>query len=347
MKKFIFLFIVVLSGLLYPTLVWAQSQNVVKMRAQEIRTDLKEDTRFFIKNGEEIITRFPTKYLENRPRLSIFLPEGYAAAQGRFPSLYILAHEGGAQYTREDFTVNPATAGSVVIVVSMNGGGDMGAFLARELLPYIDLNYKTDDLAQARTLLGADDMGLKITEVLASPAGTAFKKAFIALYAATAMPQLEGDFAPDVKIAAVGALGNMTRIQQLMEGKNLKFAQNFIIAGAPCPHTEKCEIKPWSAYDYSWLNTSAAAVAGVEPRLSADKISPAGASFLWLDVKFKGGFAASYIPAVLKFSPPFLAWDAQAAELSVIPGAATGKVKISGPLYFYGKGLKTSLKISE
>jgi hypothetical protein len=68
---------------------------------------------------------------------------------------------------------------------------------------------------------------------------------------------------------------------------------------------------------------------------------------LWLEVKFKGGFTASYIPAILKFSPPFLAWDAAAAELSVIPGATAGKVKISGPLYFYGKGFKTSLKIAQ
>ena len=324
----------------------AQSQNIIKMRAQEVRADIKEDMRVFVKDGEEVITRFPSKYLENRPRISVFLPEGYAAAQGRYLSFYLLEREGGPQYALSDFSANPAMAGAVVIAVSMSGGGDVWAFLSRELLPYIDLNYKTDDMAQARALLGADDMGVKITEILAAPAGASFKKAFIALYASMAMPRLAGDFAHDVKIAAAGALGNMARWQQLLESKNLKFAQNFVIAGAPCPPTEECKPKSWAAYDYGWLKESGAAVvAGIKPRLSAAKISPADTALLWLDIKFKGGFAASYIPAALKFAPPFLAWDAAAAELSVIPGASAGKVKISGPLYFYGKNFKTSLKI--
>ncbi|MDR1123118.1 MAG: esterase family protein [Elusimicrobiota bacterium] len=348
MKKFIPAFAAVLPVLFLFNPVLAQGQNIIKMRAQEIRIDLKEDMRVFVKDGEEVITRFPSKYLENRARLSVYLPEGYADAQGRFPSFYILEHEGGPQYARADFADNPNMAGAVVIVVSMSGGGDAGAFLARELLPYIDLNYKTDDTAQARTLLGADDMGLKIIGMLASGAGASFKKAFVALYAATAVPQLGDGFTPDIKIAAAGALGNMARLQQLLEDKNLKFARNFVTAGAPCPPTEKCEIKPWAAYDYSWLNAPAAAIAGITPRLGAGKISlAAGSALLWLDVKFKGGFAASYIPADLKFSPPFLAWDPAAAELSIIPGATAGKVKISGPLYFYGKGFKTSLKLTE
>jgi hypothetical protein len=347
MKKFISAFAAVMSVLISLNTVWAQGQDIIKMRVQEIRVDLKEDMRVFVKNGEEVITRFPSQYLENRARFSVFLPEGYTDAQGRFPSFYILEREGSPQYERADFAANPAMAGAVVIVVSISGGGDAAAFLTRELLPYIDLNYKTDDTAQARTLLGADDMGLKIVEILASGGGASFKKAFAALYSVTAMPQLGDGFAPDVKITAAGTLGNMARLQQLLEGKNLKFAQNFTIAGAPCPPVEKCEIKPWAAYDYGWLNAPVAAVAGIAPRLSAGKISPDGSALLWLDVRFKGGFAASYIPQVLKFSPPFLAWDPAAAELSVIPGATTGKVRISGPLYFYGKGFKTSLKLAE
>ena len=78
----------------------------------------------------------------------------------------------------------------------------------------------------------------------------------------------------------------------------------------------------------------------------ADKISVGqeeSADF-WAQVKTKAGII-NYVPRDLKFSPPFLSWDYTAARLSAIYGAAPGKVKISAPLYFYGKGLQTSVQI--
>jgi len=330
MKRLIITFIAVLAA----ASVFAQ------------HTTANESMRIFVKEGEEVLTRFPSKYLDNDARINVILPEGYAQAQGPFPAVYLLGNESldkaGAQkiFGRSGFL-----AKAVLVVVKITGGGNIADFTTRELVPYIDLNYKTDNLPQNRVITAEGQMAVKVLQMLAANNGY-FYNAALLLQDNTAMPAFRDNFSSNLKVFAAGSVGNIARLQFQLEEKGLKFPVNF----ATVIFEPQNDDRQWSKLNFNYLLGGADKTPSkIKVYKSAGKISQKdeGPVRMWLEVKTKGGDIFNYIPRDLKFSPPFLEWDASSADLAVIYGATPGTVKISGPLYFYNKGFKTSVKIAD
>lgn len=320
--------------------VFVISCAVAAFAQQPAHETVSSSARVFAKDGEDVLTRFPSKYLADGARVNIILPAGYDGAYARYPVVYIISDEAFDKAR----IAQTWKIGDKVIFVSLNmTPGDKAAFLTKEFLPYIETNYKAEDSPQKRILAAAGADAVEMLALLSSQPGI-FQNAALLLQDTTPVPTLGPGLDTRLKIYAAGRLSNIARLQMELERGGLKFTQNFVSKiYMPSESTPS-----WQQLDFRYFLTPADfAAKSIAAYLSADKIPFEGAhADLRLDVKTKAG-TLNYIPAELKFSPPFLDWDPSAARLTVIPGATPGKVKISAPLYFYKKGVNTSLQIVE
>ena len=51
---------------------------------------------------------------------------------------------------------------------------------------------------------------------------------------------------------------------------------------------------------------------------------------LRVKARLKGGFLFDYVPSAVRFSPPYLVWNAGLGTLESVPGAESGSIKIRG-----------------
>ena len=328
MKKLLILTFAVLAA----TAVFAQ------------HTTIHEDMRIFVKDGEEVLTRFPSKYLDNDARINVILPKNYDTAQN-FPTVYSLGHESmDKPAAQKIFGASDFWDRAIFIVINIKGGGNIGDFIFKELLPFADTNYKTDALAQSRFIMAEGKMAADVLQMLADNKGYVYNAALL-LQDNMAMPAPQNPFSGNLKIFAAGRVGNIARLQQMLEEKGLKFPVNF----AAVIFEPQDDARQWDKLNFKYFSAGGAGqeISKIKVYQSAGKISQSDAEPLrmWLEAKTKGGDIFNYIPHDLKISPPVLAWDGADAALSIIYGAAPGTVKISGPLYFYNKGFKTSVKV--
>lgn len=294
---------------------------------------MQQDMRIFSKEGEDTIVFFPSDYLGYAPKINVVFPEGYDARQTRFCSVYVINKE---ELPKEALYASfpKEYAGKCLFVnVRFNNipsAKALEGFLGRELLPYMETNYKIDASASAKVLLAGEGYSAPVINVLGGLSGYINNFA-LSFYVNTAMPGLFEGADKDVKVWAVGSLGNMARLQSSLEKSGFKFFDNFgyqIVenSGANPPALrdilnlhyllEKDSLKPLKAK-------------GVFSAKSASSVSEERFNF-WLEASGKKGLKLNYIPASLKIAPPFLSWDYDTASFGVIYGAQPGKVKISG-----------------
>ena len=60
-------------------------------------------------------------------------------------------------------------------------------------------------------------------------------------------------------------------------------------------------------------------------------------SLFWLNLKAKSGYNLAYVPQSVRVSPPFLNWNNEQGNFTVISGATAGKVKVDGKTEFNKK----------
>ena len=132
-----------------------------------------------------------SEVLNEDRRLNVLLPPGYDAATGTFPVIYLLdgsAHEDYfhaaglfdflATYgvmpstivvgisnvdRRRDFTMPSSDPADLKSAPTSGGAAKFVAFLEKELIPYVEKNYRTSD---RRTLIGQSLAGLLATQIL-------------------------------------------------------------------------------------------------------------------------------------------------------------------------------------
>lgn len=102
--------------------------------------------------------------------VSVLLPRGYAESDTRYPVLYLL-HGGGQDHTafmaRPRFAARARTVEMIVVMPAADRGGLPGAavaryedFLARELVAYVDANYRTRPDSASRAIAGLSMGGM-------------------------------------------------------------------------------------------------------------------------------------------------------------------------------------------
>ena len=73
-----------------------------------------------------------------------------------------------------------------------------------------------------------------------------------------------------------------------------------------------------------------AALKRLQAALSAKELVPGNTVALRVKARLKGGFLFDYVPSAVRFSPPYLVWNAGLGTLESVPGAESGNIKIRG-----------------
>jgi enterochelin esterase-like enzyme len=114
---------------------------------------------------------------------SVLLPAAYEESERRYPVLYLL-HGGGQDHrafmARRDFARRARTVEMIVVMPAADRGGMPAAavsryedFIARELVPYVDANFRTLGSAEGRAIAG-----LSMGGMLAAGTGLRFPHLF-------------------------------------------------------------------------------------------------------------------------------------------------------------------------
>lgn len=337
MKKLSFLFLFVICS----CALFAQTVTV--------HTTVKNDMRIFVKDGEEVITAFPSKYLKTDVNIGVILPQGYEKRQSPFPVVYVLGQNlVNKKQVEENFYFrkndNPqAVFVSVLMPARPVTSAQMAEFFTLELLPYFEVNYKVSSSPKERVLAVSGPLAVKGLEIVSSK-GDYFKNLALILLETTPLPALPAGLQDDIKVWAAGNLSNMIRLQTLLENSGLKFPTGFAYKFAAADKNKNI----WSEVNLNYLlnaDTRKVKKAKLHSSLESFSLAQTPSAEVWIDVTL-GGYEANYVPKELKSAPPFFNWDYAAAHLTPIYGAEEGPVNVFGELPS-GKPFAADLKLTK
>lgn len=294
---------------------------------------MQQDMRIFNKEGEDTIVFFPSEYLGYAPKINVVFPEGYNADGARFCSVYVINKDElpkDALYT----SFPKEYAGKCLFVnIRFNNipsAKALEGFMSRELLPYMEINYKVESSSEAKIILAGEGYSAPVINALSDLSGYIGGFA-LSFYVNTAMPGGFEGVSKSARVWALGSKGNMARLQNSLEDAGLKFFDNFGYKIVETASSNPPDLKDILNLTYLLEKDSLKPLKakGVFSVKSASSVSEERFNF-WLDVTGKKGLKLNYIPSSLKIAPPFLSWDYDTASFGVIYGAQPGKVKISG-----------------
>lgn len=309
---------------------------------------VKDNMRIFVKDGEEVITAFPSKYLKTDVKIGVILPQGYEKRESPFPVVYILGQNlVNKKQIEEDFYFrknnNPqAVFVSVLMPARPVSSAEIAEFFTLELLPYFEVNYKISSSPKERVLAASGPFAVKGLEIVSSK-GDYFKNLALVLFETTPLPALSAILQDDIKVWAAGNLSNMIRLQTLLEKNGLKFPAGFAYKFA-APDKNK---NLWAEVNLNYLlnpETRKVKKAKVHSSLESFSLAAMPSAELWINVLLSGGYEVNYVPAAVKSAPPFFNWDYSAAQLTPIYGADERTVTVFGELPS-GKPFAADLKL--
>ena len=305
----------------------AQSVHIVPV-------SLQEDMRIFPHGGEDVIVYFPSEYLPYKTKINVVLPKDYETQNGRFCSVYTLGSGEMPKTAVNEFFPQEYANKCVFVNVRLNNvvqSNLLEQFLSKELLPYIETNYKIEDTPSFKTLIAGEKYSSAVLDVL--PALSNYFGSFAALfYHSTAMPDELSGVSPKISFFAAGSAGNIARIEALFEKNGLKFYKNFAFKVIKNESSNPPKLNTVLNFTYIFDKEVCKPLKakGVFSRGSASSTCEEPIDF-WLEVKSKKNCGEiNYIPQKFKISPPFLSWDYEDASFKIIYGAQSGKVKLSG-----------------
>lgn len=305
----------------------AQSVSIVPFH-------LREDMQIFPHEGEDVILYFPSVYLPYKTKINVVFPKDYDTKNGRFCSVYTLGSGEMPKNAVKEFFPQEYADKCVFVNIRLNNipsGDILEKFLSKELLPYIETNYKIEEASSFKTLMSGEKYSSAVLEVM--PALSNYFGNFAGLfYHSTAVPEDLAGISPEVSVFEAGSVENIARLQALFEQSGLKFYKNFAFKILNTESSKLPDLKTVFDFDYIF-NKNLCKPVKAKAVFSADRASSTSeepVSF-WLTVKSKKNCGElNYIPSNFKTAPPFLSWDYDDVSFKVIYGAQPGKVKISG-----------------
>ena len=294
----------------------------------------KGEMRIFVKEGEEVITNFPSANLTVSPKIHIILP---SENTGRYPSIYIISPE---ELDKEKIEkMYPAFYGKYYFITVRleEGENNFAQFLTSELLPYIEVNYAVSSTPQERTFVAKNSFALAYLADLKNISAY-LKNVALGFDYSSPLPEIPA--VDGLNLFAEGPVENVAALHAALAKQNLVYLKDFAynITKDGTKHFDNLEFL---------FNKAGRKIVKTTPyqqfeTLDLDKDFT---SEFWLNLKSRSGYNLAYIPQDLRIAPPFLNWNNEQAAFNIIPGATVGKVKVSGKTEF-GKKFKAKFDIS-
>ncbi|MFA5162060.1 MAG: alpha/beta hydrolase-fold protein [Elusimicrobiales bacterium] len=363
--RLFFIFIWLLSALAVQPLLAAQpqSENVLAPRP---KPDAFSGLHIYERGDMNTITRFYSPALGGTRTVRVLLPEGYDGSRESYPTVYFpgirifswpgkepyvpvsgvmaeLRARGGAGKALA-VGIDPASSGDFAVGASSGGAKAYAEFLSRDLIPYIETNYRALPGAGSRAVAGAFSSGAAAL-YMASRGGFLNCAALSPkLDAAGLSAVLSGSFPPEVKIWIDASLleGEYGRgimsgpvemaavevalLDKLVYGKNLlAYADRSGVYGERGLARRLSRPLRWffGGEDMRLVSlkpAASSAEAGVKNLMPETVLLSARLSFA-------GGLEADYIPPTARSSPPYFVRDGGVFRLA--HGAEPGPVILS------------------
>ena len=285
----------------------------------------KGEMRIFVKDGEEVITNFPTDNLNTTPKIHIVLPTGNE--RSRYPSIYIVSETELDKAAVEKLYPDFYGKYYFVTIKLEERENKFSQFLNSELLPYVEVNYFVSSTPQERTLIAKDSFALNYLANL-KDISAYFKNAALGFDYSSPLPEIEA--VSGLNLWAEGPVDNMASLHAILAAQNLVYLKDFA-------YNISKENLPQNFANLEFLfNKESRKISKITPQqqfkildLNKDFVS-----LFWLNLKSKNGYNLAYIPQDMRIAPPLLNWNKEQASFNIISGANEGKIKIYGKTEF-------------
>ena len=296
-----------------------------------------------INPGRETFVNFPSALTDNSKTVTVMLPEPAVPLRGRYPVVYVLGI-GPKDAQQAQAYMDAQQQKAIVVGIDFTeqellDTQKVSAFVSRELVPYIDVNYPTLDDPSWRGVAASGTAGAKALAALLAKKNL-FTRAVL-LNGGTEPVSLAGAD-PSLRMLLAGDRSQAAVWQQTLEEMNLTYGKDFVTAlGTPAGILEALDL------DYLFARPDQLTVKKLTGEVSEKEISLAQDTPVSLSVqaRLENGRLYDYVPLSLRMSPPYVSWDAAAGQLSPISGAVPGKVKIS--VFVDKKKFQTKIKLKK
>ena len=291
----------------------------------------KGEMRIFQKDGEDVITNFPSAYLVTAPKVHIILP---SENTGRKPSIYIVSQEELDKAKVEEMYPQIFGKYFVITIKLEEGENNFTKFLTAEFLPYVEINYFVSSNAEEKTLVVKNSFALAYLADLKNISAY-LKNAILGFDYSSPLPKIE--MAENLNLWAYGPLDNMAALHTSLAKNNLVYLKDFAYNIT----------KGGDDINFDFLfNKEGRKISKITPyqQFKTLDLSKDFASEFWLNLTAKAGYNLAYIPQKVRVAPPFLDWNKEQAAFSIISGATAGKIKVDGKTEF-GKKFKAKFNL--
>lgn len=286
------------------------------------------ESRMFVASGRETFFNFPSDILGSVYALSVYLPEDAVPLRGRYPVVYFVGLDREAKEAYGRF----AQENKVLLV----GIGltekeleqktvQTGAFITQELIPYIDTNYSTFASPDKRLVAAQGKMAGRAALEVFNQGHSVHNLAL-----QDTQGVVENIRLPESKtrILVRGTQGELANAAQLLSAQQVPYGSGFFLQESTVENT------PLSVLPLTYFFAPQADVLleKVTARVGVKTLplAPGTSVSLRLDTQLKNGLTGVFVPPSVRVSPPFLNWNSTLGSLSVINGAESGRVNISG-----------------
>lgn len=276
--------------------------------------------------GRETFLNFPSSVLPDKT-ITVFLPEATVPLHGKYPVVYLVG-AGPKDAPAVQELLNKANHKAILVGINtteedLKNPETVTAFIAHELVPYIETNYVTLAESSSRAVAVSGAQGMKLLSSLLAKKEL-FARAFV-LNGGEDAVSLAGASA-DLRLLGAGTRAELTVLWQTLQDTGRIYGPQ-----AALQITDKTDLIGQLNLDYLFAPQADVKLVKLFGQLQPKNVfaaSNATVTFT-MQAQLANAMKFDYIPLSLHMSPPYLDWNAAQGVLRPIAGAAAGKVKIS------------------
>lgn len=288
----------------------------------------ESQSRLFIAPGRETFFNFPSEIMGNVYSLTMYLPEEAVPLKGRYPVVYYV----GLDREHKDIYSQFAKKNKVLLVGIGLTENELARqtkravdFITQELIPYIDTNYATFDSPDRRVIMAQGKYAGRVAVESFNQGHSIYKLAL-----QDAQGALENIHLPQAatRIFVRDTPAEQANNTQLLAAQGGVYGAGYFLQNTTLDASVLDEdvFKYLFAPEEDVSLQKVKAVAGVKTL----SLSEGKSASVQVVTQLKNGLKGVYVPETLRMSPPYLNWNSTLGMVSVISGAESGNVQISG-----------------
>lgn len=279
-----------------------------------------------INPSRETFVNFPSAILPDKT-ITVFLPEPSVPLHQKYPVVFLLGVTPKEASQVQDILT---AAAQKAILVGINieekdlqDTAKLARFFAQDLIPYINTNYTTLEETSQRALAASGPAGLRAVSGLLAHKSLWARAVVVA---PGTEPVAWAGAAADLRVLLLGNREQLSAQQVPLLESGRSYGTHFVTV-----ISEENNVLAGVNLDYIFAQKEAVALKKIEGNIVPGEISLSQKETAVLNTTawLENQMSFDFIPNSLRLSPPVITWQAGSGQLTPLPGASAGKVKIS------------------